>query len=346
MIDVCLFCTGINQEQFVREEVLRSGVDESHPLYSLVSSLTSHLLDSKSDNTVKKYFYGFMKWEKFINNHNLSSLPASPVHVALYLSFLLDSGCTYSTISTAVYSIEWAHDMCGKLDPTNNSFVQNLVESAKRTAKPIVNKKDPVSTDILIKLCDMFQFSTDLLVVRDLLMILIGFSGFLRFNELSQLRCNDVIVKDDHLVIKIRGSKTDQYRSGDEVLISKGQTVACPYNMFFRYVNLASLNLSSEMFIFRPLYRSKDKCSLVRVNKPISYTTARECVIKSLKLVAPDLNLGLHSLRSGGATRAANSGVGDRCWKRHGRWKSDSSKDGYVEDSVENRLGVSKTLGL
>ena len=69
-------------------------------------------------------------------------------------------------------------------------------------------------------------------------------------------------------------------------------------------------------------------------------------MIKRLKMVAPELNLGLHSLRSGGATSAANAGVNDRCWKRHGRWTSDSSKDGYVADSVANRLQVSEHLGL
>ena len=165
-------------------------------------------------------------------------MPASPIHIALYLSNLLDSGSTYSTVSSAVYSIKWAHEMCGQIDPTNNSFVESLVESAKRTAKPVVNKKDPVTTDILIRLCSMFHFSTDLLVVRDLLMILLGFSGFLRFNELSQLRCNDFFVKEEHLVIKIRRSKTDQYRSGDEILICKGHTLACPYAMFFRYMSV------------------------------------------------------------------------------------------------------------
>ena len=43
--------------------------------------------------------------------------------------------------------------MCGQLDPTGNAFVKNFVESAKRTAKSPVVKKDPVSTDILISLC-------------------------------------------------------------------------------------------------------------------------------------------------------------------------------------------------
>ncbi|XP_053398105.1 uncharacterized protein LOC123553335 [Mercenaria mercenaria] len=53
----------------------------------------------------------------------------------------------------------------------------------------------------------------------------------------------------------------------------------------------------------------------------------------------------LHSLRSGGAT-AANSGIPDRMFKRHGRWLSDSAKDGCIKDFVDEKLKVSLSLGL
>ena len=39
---------------------------------------------------------------------------------------------------------------------------------------------------------------------------------------------------------------------------------------------------------------------------------------------------GLHSLRAGGASAAANAGVPDRMFKRHGRWRSENAKDGYI----------------
>ena len=55
---------------------------------------------------------------------------------------------------------------------------------------------------------------------------------------------------------------------------------------------------------------------------------------------------GLHSLHSGGATMAANSGVSDRVFQRHGRWKSGQAKDIYVDDDLDQRLSVSKFLGL
>ena len=48
-----------------------------------------------------------------------------------------------------------------------------------------------------------------------------------------------------------------------------------------------------------------------------------------------------HSLRISGATAAANAGIPDRFFNRHGRWSSDSAKDGYVKDSLSSRLSVS-----
>ena len=51
-------------------------------------------------------------------------------------------------------------------------------------------------------------------------------------------------------------------------------------------------------------------------------------------------------IKSGGATKAANSGVGERVFQRHGRWKSVSAKDGYVKDNITSRISVSKDLSF
>ena len=48
----------------------------------------------------------------------------------------------------------------------------------------------------------------------------------------------------------------------------------------------------------------------------------------------------------GGATAAANNGISDRLFKRHGRWRTDKAKDGYVEDSIDHRMEVTKQIGL
>lgn len=308
--------------------------------------MADFLVNSRSDNTSAKYFNYFKKWENFITVQGGTALPASPIHVALYLTDLIDKHYSYSVISSAMYSIKWAHSLKNCTDPTNNAFVMNLLESAKRSQSKHIVKKQPFTSESLISLCMKYSDSSDVIVVRDLCMIVLGFSAFLRYDEISNIHCNDVKIYDDYFSLYIRRSKTDQYRFGNEIVISKGNSAACPLAMLTRYIALTEQSLTSQFYLFRPCFRSKGVSRLVSKDKPLSYTRARECLVSRLKEVAGDLNLGLHSLRSGGATAAANAGVNDRCWKRHGRWKSEKSKDGYAADSLERRLEVSKMLGL
>ena len=340
-----LVSSGLKLTDSIQCEVEAAGV--SNPVFDgLSNKMADYLVASRSDNTNIKYLGYFKKWETFIRLHGGCAIPASPIHVALYLTDLMDKQFSYSVIAASLYSIKWAHSMKNLQDPTNNSFVTNLLESSKRIRYKHVVKKQPVTPDILVSLCEKYSASTDVLIVRDLCMIVLGFSAFLRYDEISNIRCNDIRMEDDYFILNIRKSKTDQYRFGNEVVISKGHTAACPYSMLLRYLQLTDQNISSSALLFRPCFRSKDVCTLISKDKPLSYTSARRCLVSRLKEVAGDLNVGLHSLRAGGATAAANAGVNDRCWKRHGRWKSETSKDGYAADSVERRLDVSKKLGL
>jgi integrase len=308
--------------------------------------MARYLLDSRADSTVSKYYGAFLRWDRFITMQGSRSIPAQPVEVALYLTHLLDNAMTYHSVSSAMHGIKWAHDMNGLEDSTKNSFVVNLLEASKRIARPPKVKKEPVTKDMLIALCEKYEDNTDLLIVRDLTIILLCFSGFLRYDEVSSLRCCDVNFDSEFFTLNIDKSKTDQYRKGNEIVVSKGVTTACPFLMLHKYMSIARVDSQSSKYLFRPIFRSKGTVSLVYKDRKLSYTSARECVISRLKEVSAGINLGLHSLRAGGATEAANSDVNERCWKRHGRWRSDSAKDGYIEDSLSKRLSVSQSLGL
>ena len=197
-------------------------------------------------------------------------MPASPIHVALFLTEMIDKNASYSVISATAYSIKWVHSLHNQIDPTNNSYVTNLLEAAKRLCSKPVNKKEPVTSESLIELCKKYVDCTDLLVLRDLAMILLSFSGFLRFDELINLRCNDVKFFSDYFSLYIRKRKTDQYRLGNEVVISKGTTEACPFSMLKRYFDSANLKNEEEMFLFQPCFRSKAFASLlVRIKRSV-----------------------------------------------------------------------------
>ena len=266
----------------------------------LTDSMARYLIGARSDSTVHKYVSEFKRWERFIVNRGGLSISAQPIQVALYLTYLLDNNCSSHVVQSAFYSIKWVHSISGHTDPTENSYVQNLLEASKRQSnnKPRV-KKDHISSEHIIELCSKYSVSTDLMIVRDLAMIVLGFAGFLRFNELSSLRCNDILFKDNHLHLYIRKSKTDQYRMGDSIVIAKGESAACPYNLLQKYFSLALIQPGSDNFLFRPIFRSRNICSLIYKYKPLSYTRTRECVVSRLKEVCGELNIGLHSLRAG-----------------------------------------------
>jgi hypothetical protein len=97
------------------------------------------------------------------------------------------------------------------------------------------------------------------------------------------------------------------------------------------------LRADSDEYIFRSLQFNKNlnKNTISGINKPLSYTRARELLLKALVSIGCDKRMfGLHSLRNGGATQAANNNVYDRLFKAHSLWRSKNAKDGYVQDSL------------
>ncbi|KAK3086407.1 hypothetical protein FSP39_017996 [Pinctada imbricata] len=172
---------------------------------------------------------------------------------------------------------------------------------------------------------------------------------FLRFSELSKLKVKNISFHELHMSVHIEGSKTDVYRRGNNVLIARTSKDTCPVYWLKLYLDLAGISKSPEDFIFRSIryFKSSDSYKLCSCNRPISYTRARELLRDALASVGLDTKcFGLHSLRSGGATSAAENNVSDRLLKLHGRWKSDLSRDNYIKDSTSNQLSVTKKLNI
>ena len=182
--------------------------------------------------------------------------------------------------------------------------------------------------------------------VRLLAICLLGFAGFMRCEELLKLECADVKFKEEGMVLSIRSSKTDQFREGDSLLVGRTGAITCPVQMMERYFRMGHLNGESHDRVFRAIVNSKGG-EMLRKSGGLSYSRLRELLLEKISMLGMGpRQFGMHSLRAGGATAAANAGVPDRLFKRHGRWRSESAKDCYVKDSVDSRLSVSKSLGI
>ena len=264
------------------------------------------------------------------------------------MSSLFQKNKSYPVIRGSYYAIKYFHDMYNCENSLGSVLINKVLDGIKRISLYTAKQKTPITTTDLKKAFHhLGGRSMNLMNLRLMLLLVLSFMGFLRFSEVSKLRRSDVILYDTHLSIFIEKSKTDVYRHGHWLHLAKLNSELCPVNLTKRYFNLANISVKCDMYIFRGIVRSKNGYKLRLSDQAISYTTAREHVLDLLKNIGLDpKEFGLHSLRSGGATAAANLGVKDRLFKKHGRWKSEKVKDNYVHENLKIQLSVSKSLGL
>jgi hypothetical protein len=125
----------------------------NHPVHTnlepLLLELPDFCLQSKAFNTRRSYEGAFNKWCKWCVPYNISPLPASDVNVSLYLMHLSKFKKSTSTINEAFYAISWAHNIAGVVNPCNSELVSFVKEGALRVVGRFVNKKEPITPEIL-----------------------------------------------------------------------------------------------------------------------------------------------------------------------------------------------------
>ena len=167
--------------------------------------------------------------------------------------------------------------------------------------------------------------------LRFLLTCLLGFAGFLRIDELLDVKLKHIKLQKSHLEILITKSKSDQHREGHVVYISRIKSECCPVKHLSVYLQNAKLDISCDKkspLICR-IFKTKSGHNISKTNG-ISYSRIRE--ILSEITMKPE-NFGLQSLRSGGTSAAANNGISDRLISKQGRWSSEKARNGYIKDS-------------
>ena len=323
---------------------------EDESLKELASRLEATVLASRAPGTTDAYRRSFARWKKFASSKSeFQHFPAKTEHVALYLQHLIDTTHSQSAVDSAIYAIQWAHTMAAFPSPTNSPIIHAIREAAKRLVgtRP-VNKKEPISAGMIRKLVINSNFD-NLLELRNVCIFILAYAGFFRIQEVLHIKYGDIHFNSGYVVINVDVSKTDQLRKGNEVVISVGSgEKTCPVKILRRYLTeVERYPVQSDHFVFRALSKCKSGHKLVAINRPVSYSTIREYFKVNFKDIVPDISLfSTHSLRAGGASAAANAGVPDRLFQRHGRWRSVSAKNGYVDDSLGSRLTVSKMLDI
>ena len=267
-----------------------------------------NLQSSKATNTVRAYKSDFKDFGIFCAQNGFKSLPSEPKTVSLYLTHLSTKDAKMSTLKRRLVSIGVIHKLNGHyLDTKHPSIIENIM-GIKRRKGSFQRAKKPLLINSLKNIINVIdrQNKEEIKKLRDRSIILIGFSGGFRRNEIVSLDYDDLDFVQEGLKINIKRSKTDQF--------GEGFTKALPYFDSSQYCPVVSLKnwLEVSMITSGPLFRRFVKGSKLSENRLTDQTVA--LLIKEyLNLTGIDSkNYSGHSLRSGFATSAADSGVEER----------------------------------
>ena len=266
-----------------------------------------NLKSSKANNTLRAYKSDFRDFGAFCAKHGFNSMPTEPKVVSLYLTHL-SSSSKISTLRRRLVSIGVIHKIKGHyLDTKHPVIIENLMGIKRKKGSIQIGKK-PILINHLKQIINVIdeQKIEKIKKLRNRTLILLGFGGGFRRTELISINYEDLDFVEEGVKITLRRSKTDQFGEG----LIKGlpyfsNEKYCPVTSLKNWINLSKIKTG-------PLFRRFAKGSTLTANRLTDQSVV--LIIKDCLTLAgiENKNFSGHSLRSGFATVAAESGADER----------------------------------
>ena len=266
-----------------------------------------NLKSSKAINTLRAYKSDFKDFGAFCAKHGFNSMPTEPKVVSLYLTHL-SSSSKISTLRRRLVSIGVVHKIKGHyLDTKHPVIIENLMGIKRKKGSIQIGKK-PILINHLKQIINVIdeQKIEKIKKLRNRTLILLGFGGGFRRTELISINYEDLDFVEEGVKITLRRSKTDQFGEG----LIKGlpyftNEKYCPVTSLKNWINLSKIKTGA---IFRRFAKGST-LTMHRLTDQSVVLVIKDC----LKLAGiENQNYSGHSLRSGFATVAAESGADER----------------------------------
>lgn len=291
-------------------------------------------------SAAQRRFLEFCFWSGQVQSGG-SPLPASEWTLILFITELSRS-LKASSIKVYLSGVRSLHVENGFDNPLKNRpRLEQVLRGIKRSQGLERRPRRPITASVLRSLHSLIDHRN----YQDVMFwaaCCTGFFGFLRSGEFTtsdkydakiHLSLADVSVDQrinpKVLLLRIKASKTDQFRVGHTVRIGTANTAVCAVRAMMSYLRFRGGN-PGALFVHEngePLRRSQ----LVAW---VRDATAR---------LGLEGNYSGHSFRIGAATTAASMGVPDHLIKTMGRWLSDAYQM-YIRTPVTLIDGVAARL--
>ncbi len=277
-------------------------------LKSLELETLKNLSRSKASNTLRAYKSDYKDFASFCIKNGFNQMPTEPKILSLYLTHL-SAKCKFSTLRRRIASISVIHRMKGHYIDTKHPLIMENLLGIKRSKgsnqkakkpilinelKSIINVMDEIKIKAKTGLVEYKVKSSE--IKRDKALILLCFAGGFRRSELVNINHEDIEFVKEGVKIIIKRSKTDQ--SGE------GSIKAIPYFDNEKYCPVIAL----KNYLTYGFAITKEGKIFDISDKSVALIIKKYALLAGLD---PKKYAG-HSLRSGFATSAAESGAEER----------------------------------
>ncbi len=294
-------------------------------LERLTSSASSYAAHAKASATRRAYRSDLRAFVAWCAPRGLSSLPATPETVALYLSDRADQGAKVASLERSLVAISQAHAAKGLPSPRGSAVVREVVKGIRRTLGVAQEQKNALLVPDLRAM--LKALPPGLLGARDRALLLLGFAGAFRRAELVSLDVEDVEFTWEGLLVRLRRSKTDPEGEGRSVGVPFGSAVgSCPVRALETWLAAAGILHGA---LFRPPSRRGEVLDTRLSDRAVARVVQR--MAKRIGL-AP-ARYGGHSLRAGLVTAAAKAGKPEHVIMAHTGHRSSKTLRRYIREA-------------
>lgn len=286
-----------------------------------------------SENTRKAYASQWNAFFTWCNNMGLPPFPADSRVVLAYLTDRQRKGAAESTLGQAYAAIREEHRMRGAEPPAlDGQLYRSWLGARKQASRG--REVDKAAALSPAALRDVVRHCRGPLGDRDRALLLVGWCGAMRSEEIAGLNVGDLKITDEGLRVKIRHSKTDQMGAGHEIGIARASDQdACPVAAWEAL--LAGRHSPADE---SPAFTSKNGHRLCP--KDIGLILKRRMKQAGLSRKG----FSGHSLRSGCITAAAEAGHSLEAIQRQSRHKSLEVLLGYIRTATLFKGNVTEGL--
>lgn len=263
-----------------------------------------YLRQNRAANTLRGYRSDWKQFTVWCQKVRRKALPARPRTVALYATWMIESGKRVSTTERHLAGIRAYHLAAGAKSPVGKQ-VRAVLTGAKRALREQPRQKLPLTVAQLRRISVNLMDGTNR-GIRDRAIIVFGFAGALRVSTIVDLELRDVDVRDDGILVRLRHEKGNQQGEPRWIALMAGRRAAtCPVRTLRAWLEIRGAE-QGKLFT-----RINDPGEYLTLDYMSAYSVER-IVKRAVRSIGEDERaFGFHSCRAGFVTAAGEAGLSE-----------------------------------